>query len=186
LVLVQFLRCATIKCISIAADLDAGSVSADGGDEDVENQCDPCLARGRRLLKEQTMSEEIGRFLPGALRIGVPEIDGQHAALFGRLVAMKERCLNDNGLALGDVEDLLEALHVHYATEEKLAHQINVDFAEHHACHEEMLLRVGKALKEAAEGKADAFGTLRYIEYWFERHIAQDDMVLGDTSGRVG
>jgi len=132
------------------------------------------------------MSEAIHLFLPGALRIGVPEIDAQHDMLFGRLVVMKERCLQDNALALGDVEDLLEALHVHYATEEKLAHQIDVDFAEHHVRHEEMLLRVGKALKEAAEGKSDAFGTLRYIEYWFERHIVQDDMALGDTSGGVG
>lgn len=125
------------------------------------------------------MGDETRHFLPSTLRIGIPEIDGQHDALFGRLVAMKERCLKANALAAEDVADLLEALRVHYATEEALAAQHAIDFAEHTRCHRDMLQMVGKALNEATEGKTDAFGTLRYIEYWFERHIVQDDMVLG-------
>lgn len=128
------------------------------------------------------MGDEIPQFLPSALRIGVAEVDDQHAALFGRLVAMKERCLDKNALSLDDVNDLLEALRVHYATEEQLAHTLSIDFAEHAARHDNMLQMVSKALNEAAQGKADAFGTLRYIEYWFERHIAQEDMVLGASS----
>lgn len=129
------------------------------------------------------MDDGILLFLPGALHIGVPEIDSQHDAIFGRMVAMKELCLRNNALSLDDVGDLLEALRTHYATEEALAGRLALDFTEHAKGHREMLQMVGKALNDAVEGKADVFGTLRYIEYWFERHIAQEDRVLGQLAG---
>lgn len=123
-------------------------------------------------------------FLPSPLRIGVPEIDEQHDALFRHLVVLKGLCLRDGFLPMEEADGLLAALQVHYATEERLADEAGQDFVAHARAHSEMLGVVGKALSEVAEGRGDVFGTLRYVEYWFERHIAQEDMCLGQCSSR--
>lgn len=126
------------------------------------------------------MNEEASRFLPAELLIGVPQIDAQHAELFRRLVVLKENFLRDRVLLAADAESLACALREHYATEEQLAEQLGMDFSVHANDHQSMLKTVGKALNDVVEGRADMFGTLRYIEYWFERHILIDDMPLGE------
>lgn len=123
-------------------------------------------------------------FLPSPLRIGVPEIDEQHDALFRHLVVLKALCLRDGFLPTEEADALLAALQDHYATEERLAGEAGMDFVGHARDHQEMLGIVGKALRDLAEGRGDVFGTLRYVEYWFERHITQDDMCLGSCSDR--
>lgn len=130
------------------------------------------------------MDKEAVRFLPTELLIGVEEIDIQHAALFKRLVALKEGYLANQGFHAAQADELIAALREHYATEERLAGEIGMDFSAHAENHRNMLQLVGKALNEVAEGRADLFGTLRYVEYWFERHIAQDDMCLGAAPAR--
>lgn len=117
-------------------------------------------------------------FLPSSLHTGVPEMDSQHEALFGRLVYLKNLCLGQNSLPAAEAEGLLDFLREHYATEAQLAMDMNIDFSGHAEQHRVMLQGVGKALGDAVEGCADVFGVLRYIEYWFERHIAHEDMPL--------
>lgn len=124
-------------------------------------------------------------FLPGPLLIGVAEIDAQHDALFRQLVVLKGLCLRDGFLPLDEAERLLLALQDHYATEERLAAEAGMDFADHARGHREMLELVRKALHEVAEKRGDVFGTLRYVEYWFERHITQEDMCLGRCASRA-
>lgn len=130
------------------------------------------------------MNDERRHFLPMALRIGVPEIDAQHESLFRRLASLKELCLSGNSLPAAEAEGLLAELRQHFATEEEFAGTVQMDFSRHSMRHQGMLEAVSKALNDAVEGRADIFGVLRYIEYWFERHIAQDDMPLGACLNR--
>lgn len=124
-------------------------------------------------------------FLPAPLLLGVAEVDAQHDALFRHLVVLKGLCLRDGCLPVEETDGLLAALREHYATEERLAAEAGQDFAAHARAHREMLELLGKAFREVVEGRGDVFGTLRYVEYWFERHITQDDMCLGTCSSRM-
>lgn len=124
------------------------------------------------------MNADPRRFLPLSLQIGIHEIDAQHEALFARLVALKRLCLKNSFLPAADAADLLATLRTHFATEEELAAQAKIDFSRHASQHQQMFGDVSKALNDAVAGQADIFGVLRYIEYWFERHIAQEDRQL--------
>ncbi|WP_265949325.1 bacteriohemerythrin [Dechloromonas sp. A34] len=130
------------------------------------------------------MNDGAHHFLPGPLLIGVAEVDAQHDAMFRQLVVLKGLCLRDGCLPIEETDGLLAALQEHYATEERLAEEAGLDFAAHAQAHREMLELVGKAFSEVVEGRGDVFGTLRYVEYWFERHIAQDDMCLDKCSSQ--
>lgn len=127
------------------------------------------------------MNEDGWRFLPDALHIGIADIDAQHEGLFRQLVALKGLCLGHNLLPANEAAGLLAALEEHYATEAQWAAEFSVDFTAHGRSHQKMLGMVSKALNEAVEGRADVFSTLRYIEYWFERHIAHEDSKLGEA-----
>lgn len=123
--------------------------------------------------------DEVHRFLPPSLHIGVATIDAQHANLFRRLIWLKRQCLQNNCLSADDAESLLAYLREHFATEARFAVEGKVDFSQHARRHQEMLNHVSRALHSAVAGQADVFSVLRYIEYWFERHIVQEDISLG-------
>lgn len=126
------------------------------------------------------MNEDALRFLPLSLHIGIEEIDAQHAELFGHLVRLKRLCLNINRLPANEADALIARLRKHFATEAHYAAEAGIDFAAHTLRHQTMLEQVAKALKGASAANADVFGVLRYVEYWFERHIAQEDRELAD------
>lgn len=132
------------------------------------------------------MNEETLCFLPAGLLLGIEEIDRQHAELFRGMAQLKESFLNEGRLLPAEADGLIQALREHYATEEQLAEAVGMDFTEHAEGHRNMLQMISKALSEGVEGRADVSGTLRYIEYWFERHIAQDDKPLGEYARRRG
>lgn len=130
------------------------------------------------------MDKEMLGFIPTGLLIGVEEIDIQHAELFRKLMLLKESFVRDGGILAAEADGLLQALRQHYAAEEQLASEIGMDFVAHTESHRSMLQLISKALHDGVEGRADVAGTLRYIDYWFERHIAQDDMTLGKCALR--
>lgn len=125
------------------------------------------------------MNADTAVFLPDALIINVPEVDEQHAGLFARLAHLKHRCIETNCLPGEDAIGLLESLRIHCATEERLANQANVDFTAHAKKHQQMLKGIEKTLHDVRNGKTDIFSLIRYIEYWFERHINEEDKELG-------
>jgi polyisoprenoid-binding protein YceI len=51
--------------------------------------------------------------------------------------------------------------------------------------HKDMLTAITKAIKEVQEGKTDVFSVLRYVEYWFERHITEEDQNLARNLQQV-
>lgn len=125
------------------------------------------------------MNANIAIFLPEALFIDVPEVDEQHATLFASLARLKDRCVELNCLPADDAAELIEALTVHCATEESLAIQAGLDFTIHAHKHLEMLKGIVKTVNEVQEGRMDVFSLIRYVEYWFERHIMEEDKGLG-------
>lgn len=124
-------------------------------------------------------------FLPDALVIGIPQIDEQHAGLFRRLVALKIACIEANDLSSDEADGLLDALREHCATEERLASEAGLDFASHTATHRKMLGEIARTLAHVRAGKTDAFSIIKYLGYWFERHIREEDKVFGRNLQRA-
>lgn len=129
------------------------------------------------------MNKFVPRFLPAELVLGVPELDEQHEALFAQLVFLKNLCLREKHLPAAEADALLKALRDHYDSEERLADEMGEDFSNHARQHEVMLLAVSKTLKEVVERRANIFALLRYLDYWFERHIVEEDRVFDRRVG---
>lgn len=125
------------------------------------------------------MNDQIAVFLPDSLVLNVPELDDQHAALFARLSKLKSLCIEANCLPTDQAEALLESLRVHCATEEALALEAGLDFSIHAGKHQAMLKGIAKTLEQVRQEHMDVYSLIRYIEYWFERHIREEDMALG-------
>lgn len=127
------------------------------------------------------MSVNSSFFLPEALVLEVPEVDTQHRALFAGLAELKAVCVKENELPMARAERLLAELREHFATEERLADEAGYDFSEHAQKHARMLAAISKGVADVQKGERDVFGVLRFIEYWFERHIKEDDRPLGES-----
>lgn len=123
-------------------------------------------------------------FLPEALVLHIPELDSQHEALFMQLAALKSCCFETGCLPADRTDEMLAALWAHFATEEQLARTMAMPFAEHAGKHQELLDTLARAFAEVQEGRREVFSLLRYIDYWFERHISDDDRHFGTWLGR--
>ena len=66
-----------------------------------------------------------------------------------------------------------------YGPEGDLAAQAGLDFGRHGDKHRLMLSGIRKRLDAMAHPEADVYGLIRYVEYWFERHITEEDKGLG-------
>jgi hemerythrin-like metal-binding protein len=124
------------------------------------------------------MDSDCMTFLPEALTLCIEEIDDQHGNLFALLAEIKANCLVSNELPHERATRLIEFLREHFCTEEKLAADAGYDFSEHACKHVKMVSAIEKGLSEVEAGMQDVFSLLRYVEYWFERHIAEEDRPL--------
>lgn len=118
-------------------------------------------------------------FLPDALVMGISEIDGQHGTLFAQLEDIKAVCLEKNYLPPPLGKALQATLEEHFATEQRYAEAAGIYFAEHGRAHQKMLAAIDKAVASVNDGSQDIFSVLRFVEYWFERHISEYDLPLG-------
>lgn len=125
------------------------------------------------------MNTGFSSHLPRTLIINVPEVDRQHDELFRELATLKSMCIEQNALPLERAEALFDSLVEHCATEERLALDAGVDFRVHREKHGRMLKGIRKMLNEVEHEKLDVFTLIRYIDYWFERHISEEDKGLG-------
>ncbi|MER2623778.1 MAG: hemerythrin family protein [Accumulibacter sp.] len=119
--------------------------------------------------------------LPEALLVDLPEIDQQHEEIFRRIESLKTTCFADNFIPIDDLTDLLDYFALHFATEERIADAAGLDFTDHLRIHEDTLRLLRKALRDVINGEHDAHSFLRYAEYWFERHISEDDRLFVAT-----
>lgn len=124
------------------------------------------------------MSGDAAYFLPDSLILNVPEIDEQHRELFAKLAEIKAICIAENCLPEASAEALLGFLQDHFATEERMAKTAGYDFSQHAAKHEIMITAIRQGIVKVRIGKKDVFGLLKFVEYWFERHISEEDLPL--------
>lgn len=125
------------------------------------------------------MNTGFSSHLPRTLIVDVPEIDRQHDELFSELATLKSMCIEQNSLPLERAEALFDLLVEHCATEERLALDAGLDFRGHREKHGRMLKGIRKMLNEVEHEKLDVFTLIRYVDYWFERHISDEDKALG-------
>lgn len=121
------------------------------------------------------MEVVVHNFLPDALVLDVPEIDVQHEEIFSRIEWLKAVCLEANCLPPEPAADFLAFLTEHFATEERIALAAGIGFSEHARKHCDNLSAIAKAIHAVHVGHSDIFSLLRYLEYWFERHIVEED-----------
>ncbi len=113
--------------------------------------------------------------LPESLVIDLPEVDVQHEEIFIRIESLKTACFDIDYDPIGDFESLLSFFVYHFATEERIAQESDLEFSEHIKTHRKGLRVLNKALDDVRSGLRDAYSLLRYIELWFERHINEQD-----------
>lgn len=124
------------------------------------------------------------KFVPETLLLDVPEIDSEHEAIFHLLAQLKICHLEGRPLNAELADRMLRELGEHFATERHLAEEAHEDFREHARKHDELLHLVTRLLGMTLEGKGNVFCLLRYVEYWCERHIREEDRRLVRELGR--
>ncbi len=120
----------------------------------------------------------VAGLLPEALWVDLPQIDQQHEEIFRRISSLKAECLESGFAAADGFAALLDLFAQHFATEQMLADEAAVDFSEHAKIHRDTLRILDKALSEVFAGGQNVYSLLRYSEYWFERHIGEDDRLF--------
>ncbi|KFB69511.1 hemerythrin family protein [Candidatus Accumulibacter vicinus] len=113
--------------------------------------------------------------LPEALVIDLPEIDAQHEEIFQRIESLKGASFGNEPVCFSAFDSLLDYLEHHFSTEKRMAREVGIDFLDHDAVHRENLQSLRKAFDEVRNGARDVHSFLRYAEYWFERHISEED-----------
>lgn len=121
------------------------------------------------------MAEKHTGFLPTALTTGESEVDAQHEAIFQRVDHLQKLAIESNALPVAELREMLDYLAEHFATEERLAKEANIEFLVHGQEHASNQRLLNKAITELEKGKLDRHTFLRYVEYWFEQHINNFD-----------
>jgi hemerythrin-like metal-binding protein len=123
--------------------------------------------------------EMFPRLLPQTLVIDQFELDAQHEQIFTRIESLKIACVEGGNPGLDVFDDLLLFLGQHFATEERIAQEASLEFSSHAKTHRDSFYMLSKALDEVRRGASDEYSFLRFIEYWFERHILTEDKPFG-------
>jgi hemerythrin len=113
--------------------------------------------------------------LPEALLVDLPEVDAQYEEIFARIELLKATCFESDTVPFEACEALLALLAHHFATEERIAACAELEFSKHTKTHRDTFQILSKALDEVHKGVRNVHSFLRYVEFWFERHITQDD-----------
>lgn len=126
------------------------------------------------------MERVLSGMLPEFLLVDWLELDLQHEDLFCRIESLKTLCFESEEAPLLEFERLLGFFKKHFSTEEALANEAGLDFSRHARIHQNSLLSLSRALAEVGEGARDRHSFLRYVEFWLERHIRQEDKPFAD------
>jgi len=121
------------------------------------------------------MDVHLTTLLPVALLVDLPEIDAQHEEIFSQIECLRAASFENGYVAMEEFESLIDLFERHFATEERIADEAGIDFTAHAGLHRNTLRLLRKSLSEVLHGAQDEHSFLRYAEYWFERHISEDD-----------
>lgn len=131
------------------------------------------------LFMRFIMDRMLAGLLPEALMIGQPEVDAQHEEIFIRIESLKIACFEGDAPGIEVFDDLLVFLGHHFATEERIAQETGLEFSQHAKAHHDSLYMLGRVLGEVRDRAYDIYAFLRYLEFWFERHILEEDKPFG-------
>ena len=113
--------------------------------------------------------------LPDEYLVDHRRIDKQHAEIFTRLAALSDEYENSGKVGKTGVKRLLQQIGKHFATEEEIAEKAGLLFAEHSKVHNDNLQQMKDSFDLVTDGLADTTAFLRYVDFWFMRHILQFD-----------
>jgi hemerythrin-like metal-binding protein len=116
--------------------------------------------------------------LPQNLRTNIHEIDYEHNELFVFLEGFKRYCFVAESIPQSKRDTLLQMLATHFETEESFAKTAGIEFSHHERAHINMLDVVLKSLNQMSVNNSDLYSLIRYINYWFEKHILTFDLSL--------
>jgi len=119
--------------------------------------------------------------LPNNLFTHIPEIDFEHNELFEFLEGFKEYCFDLSPIPQLKRDALYVMLTTHFETEASMAEKAGGDFKGHETAHINMLEVVSKTLNQMSSKNSDLYSLIRYINYWFEKHILSYDLTLAKT-----
>lgn len=124
------------------------------------------------------MSNHQYSMLPLSLHTHVHEIDTEHNELFEFLESFKEYCFDSTPMPQLKRDALHQMLESHFETEAHLAEKAGLNFSYHEAAHDNMLDMVMRSLNQMSSKNSDLYSLIRYIGYWFEKHILDYDIQL--------
>lgn len=127
------------------------------------------------------MEIAVSPLLPEALLVDLPEVDAQHEEIFTCIESIKSACFESTHVPIDELQALIALFERHFSTEERLAREAGLDFADHARIHRETIRLLRKGLDDILTGEHDTHPFLRYAEYWFERHIKEDDKEFAAT-----
>jgi hemerythrin len=116
--------------------------------------------------------------LPSHLRVNIPEVDTEHNEPFLFLEEFKRYCFEKVLVPLEKRNALRNVLIDHFATEFALAKRSKLDFDLHGKAHANMFKVVSQALDQMSTNNSDLYSLIRYIDYWFEKHILDYDIPM--------
>lgn len=126
------------------------------------------------------MERVLTGLLPEFLLLDLLELDLQHEDLFCRIESLKAACFDREEAPVLEFEHLLDLFKQHFLSEEAMAKEAGLDFSRHARIHQNSLLSLSRALAEVCDGVRDRHSFLRYVEFWLERHIRQEDKPFAD------
>ena len=124
------------------------------------------------------MSTHQYSMLPLSLHTNIHEMDLEHNELFTFLESFKEYCFDSIPMPQLKRDALHQMLSSHFETEAYLAQAAGVDFSHHEEAHVNMVGVVLKTLNQMSSKNSDLYSLIRYIGYWFEKHILSFDIQL--------
>ncbi len=111
--------------------------------------------------------------------VGVGQIDSQHRKLFDLANELADAVRAGKGMVpLGRIlNELVTYTQTHFAAEEQLMSQHGYPAtAEHKACHQELIRKVGDFKRAFLEGDSSIVDkTLQFFTEWLSRHIMEID-----------
>jgi hemerythrin len=118
-----------------------------------------------------------------APRVGVPEIDAQHAALIGLVNRLHQAMIQREDRATLDtiIAELVEHTQRHFAYEEQLMSQTQYpEYVEHKADHDELMQHITDLAEQFRSGDLLlSFAVMVDLKSWATIHIEKSDGPLG-------
>ena len=114
--------------------------------------------------------------------IGVKQIDDQHRQLFELINNMYDKIKRDaeHSAPIEALDALLDYTNYHFKEEEIfMVKNDYVQYEQHKRVHDSLTKQVIEYKNKFSQGKGDTGEFVRFLFYWFTRHIMDQDKKIG-------